>query len=307
MCVAAPFTTTTAEEFPHADSQRQAHPSQESIQIGVRVRSSEDGEESLDASWFTDEFGDAGLVQELQSNRIPRTHDAESYRRWINSEVMRESVSEGYGGQWYGKERLTGYLKKYVDKAVLIGQGMLRRGDSRAVVVMTTIGPNTHEEAIEFRDFNKVDGRPMATPAEFGAMLRQANREMIREFGMDGSRLFVSNMEPSTQQFGDVFPDWQPTPVAPESCVAEVEKHCKHNIGTVNRCTKPIAKGCYGQCEEHSKLTKPKPLAKQRIKNREKRKDTWTAADEAANAADVAALAALGAASTAAAAAVTVQ
>ena len=135
----------------------------------------------------------------------------------------------------------------------MIGQGMLRRGDDRTVVVMTSIGPNTHEEAIEFRDFNKVDGRPMETPAEFGAVLRQANREMIRKFGVDGSRLFVSNMEPSTQQFGDIFPDWQPAPQPQESCVTEAEKHCKHKIGGVNRCTAPAVKGCYGKCEEHFK------------------------------------------------------
>ena len=93
LCVAAPKAATAAQEFPHADSQRQAHPSQESIQIGVRL--SEGDEASLDASWFTDKFGDDGLVHELQSERIPATHDAQSYRRWNNSEVMRSSVSEG--------------------------------------------------------------------------------------------------------------------------------------------------------------------------------------------------------------------
>ena len=145
-------------------------------------------------------------------------------------------------------------VMKYVNKALAIARGLIRRANSNSVVMFTTIGPDNLLEMRQFIKFHK-----LKTPQDFGAIMRLANRHMIEKFGLDGQRLFIQNMEPSGFTFGSLFPTNVVTkrtkheafPI--KSATGDARHMCMNRFMDVP-CSNPAVQGNMGMCEVHRPL-----------------------------------------------------
>ena len=106
----------------------------------------------------------------------------------------------------------------------------------------------------QFIEFHKIK-----TPQDFGAIMRLANRHMIETFGLDGQRLFIQNMEPSSFTFGSLFPtnvvtkrtNREAFPI--KSATGDARHMCKNRFMDVP-CSNPAVHGNMGMCEVHRPL-----------------------------------------------------
>ena len=157
----------------------------------------------------------------------------------------------------YGYTTQDGYMK-YVNKAIAITRGLIRRANESSVVMFTTIGPSTLFEVKEFIEFHK---DKLKTPQDFGAIMRDANRHMIETFGLDGKRLFIQNMEPSCFTFGSLFPTnvvttrpkRQAFPI--KTATGDARNKCRNRYLDVP-CQNGAVQGNMGFCEVHRPLQK---------------------------------------------------
>ena len=88
-----------------------------------------------------------------------------------------------------------------VEKALRIARGFILRGKKDSMAMFVTIGLNATARVEGFILHNHI-----TSAQDFGATIRSAGCRMIAKFGLDGRRLRVVGMEPSTMSFDYVKP-----------------------------------------------------------------------------------------------------
>ena len=129
-------------------------------------------------------------------------HSEDSYKAWLQTDTVRQSITVGAWPAGRPQHYTSTMDKVCVDTAEDIASRFIQRSTKNTLCMQVVIGPNNDEDQKQFIEHNNITSCQM-----FGHVLRQALNEMIIKFGLDGERLRVTNMEPSSFRFNGEHKD----------------------------------------------------------------------------------------------------